>query len=391
MVGAAEHRDAAKQEFLQRIGMKIAENEQGAYGYQEIVYPNHTLPYLAHDITSVEMIRHAGDQRFAGMDGKNLLFIDTETTGLAGGTGTLPFLVGAGFFTEEGFRVRQYFMRDYEDEPAVLAELHSLSEAFQAVCTYNGKGFDIPLLNSRFLLNRKRTQIANWPHFDLLYPARRFWRELLPNCRLSTVEAHIFKHTRDEDIPGELIPYVYFDFLRGIRMERIRPVLAHNAEDIRTLALIAAKTCRMLHNPLHECEHPQELLAIGRCFAAECDWQQAGEFFERALNHGGLPDEMALTIRRQLSLIFKRGEQFEKAVQIWQEMKDLNNDCFAHIELAKYYEHKEKRLNDALLLTEQALEICRFVDVAPIQIESLHHRRSRLLRKLGIQSMPYKI
>src|SRR5213593_832262 len=138
-------------------------------------------------------------------DSRGLLFLDTETTGLAGGTGTYTFLVGVGRLDGGRFVVTQYFMRDFDEEPALLAALVPLLEQAAGVVTFNGSAFDLPLLETRFVLARRR-----WPgdcfHLDLLAAARRLWSARLADCRLGTLEQHVLRFTREDDLPGAMIP-----------------------------------------------------------------------------------------------------------------------------------------------------------------------------------------
>src|SRR6185312_2978496 len=154
--------------------------------------------------------------QFARVDGEigdagGLLFLDTETTGLAGGTGTYAFLVGAALIEDGRVVVHQYFMRDFDEEPALLAALEPLLTRASAVVTYNGAGFDLPLLETRFVLGRRRWP-ASLPHLDLLKPARRVWTGWLSDCRLATLESTVLGLAREDDVPGAFIPLIYFDY-----------------------------------------------------------------------------------------------------------------------------------------------------------------------------------
>lgn len=386
-----QRRDEEKKRFLLDLEVQESRNEQGSFGLREISYPLDTLPCDPGDIAGEQIFGLCRDARMTAVDCSGLLFLDTETTGLAGGTGTYPFLVGAGFFTQDDFTVRQFFMRDFDDEPAMLVEIQRLLERYPIIVSYNGKAFDAPLLQSRFLLNRIRLSLTDLPHWDLLYAARRFWREMLPNCRLSTVEAEIFGHRRDEDVPSEMIPYIYFDFLRGLRMERMRPVLAHNAEDIRSLALIAARVCRMLREPDRECRHAMELVGLGNFYANQGEFTQATALYEIALQRPEIALDHRYLVHRRISLLYKRQGLFQHAAQVWKCMVEEHEDCFAYIELAKFWEHRERRFEEALRITEEVLSrvqrgqahISSDWQSDRHLLQELTHRRARLLRRLG--------
>ena len=165
-------------------------------------------------------------------------FLDTETTGLAGGTGTCAFLVGVGRITPEGFRVRQFFMRDYCEEASLLDALARHLAPFRVLITYNGRTFDQPLLETRYRLNRSRPPFGKLEHLDLLYGARRLWKLRYETCRLVDLENQVLGFERQGDVPGALIPYLYFEYLRTGRAARLLPVFHHNATDILTLACL---------------------------------------------------------------------------------------------------------------------------------------------------------
>ena len=148
-----------------------------------------------------------------GFDLREAVYLDTETTGLAGGAGTAAFLIGAGWFEGERFRVRQYFMRDYHEEGALLQALEEDIAGFSSIVTYNGRAFDIPLLDTRFRLARSRFSLGEVPLLDLLHPARRLWKERLESCRLQSLEVALLGLQRTGDIPGDEIPQVYFCLL----------------------------------------------------------------------------------------------------------------------------------------------------------------------------------
>ena len=141
-------------------------------------------------------------------------FLDTETTGLAGGSGTCAFLVGIGRITPEGFRVRQFFMRDYCEEASLLDAVSRHLAPFRVLITYNGRSFDQPLLETRYRLNRSRPPFGKLEHLDLLHGARRLWKLRYESCRLVDLETQVLGFERDGDVPGALIPYLYFEYLR---------------------------------------------------------------------------------------------------------------------------------------------------------------------------------
>jgi uncharacterized protein YprB with RNaseH-like and TPR domain len=167
-------------------------------------------------------------------------FLDTETTGLAGGTGTYAFLIGVGSIDASGFRLRQFFMRDYGEEASLLHRLSEYLAPFDVLITYNGKAYDQPLLETRFRMVRSRHPFDRMEHLDLLFGARRLWKLRLDSCRLVDLENRILGVERQGDLPGEMIPYIYFEFLRTQHAFRLVPIFHHNAIDILSLACLTA-------------------------------------------------------------------------------------------------------------------------------------------------------
>src|SRR5216117_3742821 len=220
-------------------------------------------------------------------DSRRLLFLDTETTGLAGGTGTYAFLVGVGRLDGDRFVVVQYFMRDFDEEPALLAALVPLLEQAAGVVTFNGSGFDLPLLETRFVLARRRWP-ALLPHLDLLRPARRVFTARWGDCRLTTLEREVIGLERENDVPGALIPALYFDFLRSRRAAPLGRVFDHNRDDVLSLATLLGWFARALTDDADLAAG--ELAGVGRLWE-RCDPGRAAVYYERALSAGLAGDE----------------------------------------------------------------------------------------------------
>ena len=153
----------------------------------------------------------AGHPSLLNYNLQDALFLDTETTGLSGGTGTLAFLIGLGWYDGDAFITRQLFARDFSEEAALLDCLTGLAQDKRFLVTFNGKAFDINLLSTRFILNRMKDPLSAMPHLDLLHPSRRLIGHRLENSRLVTIEEKILGHSREGDIPGSEIPQRYFD------------------------------------------------------------------------------------------------------------------------------------------------------------------------------------
>ena len=171
----------------------------------------------------------------------SVIFLDTETTGLSGGTGTVAFLVGIGFFDKDVFVLQQYFMRDYDEEYPMLKAINEIFSSYKVLVTFNGKAFDWNLLQTRYTSNRLKSSIKAPIHLDLLYPSRILWKNKLENCRLSSIEENILKLKRIDDIPGSLIPSVYFKYLEDRNATEIKKVIIHNEKDILSMVTLIVR------------------------------------------------------------------------------------------------------------------------------------------------------
>ena len=304
-------------------------------------------------------------------------FLDTETTGLAGGSGTYAFLIGVGRITPEGFRVRQFFMRDYGEEQSLLHAVSEHLRGFDVLVTYNGKTYDVPLLETRYRMSRLRPPFARLAHVDLLFGARRLWRLRFESCRLVDLEYEIFGVERVGDLPGEMIPYVYFEYLRNREAERLVPVFHHNAVDILTLACLAGVVPFAFRSPADApLRHGAELLGLARWVRQGGRLEQALALYRRAVE-AGLPDDLLFRTLWDIGLLEKRLGNYEAAVTVFTDLGSCRNPFRAQAleELAKHYEHREKNYAMALECTRTALEI----EDTP----ALRHRAARLERKLG--------
>ena len=297
----------------------------------------------------------AGHSAFSRFHFRDALFLDTETTGLSGGTGTLAFLVGLGWYEEGSFVTRQLFARDFSEEPALLACLTDLAKAKRFLVTFNGRAFDMNLLAARFILNRMQDPFAAMPHLDLLHPSRRLIGHRLENSRLVTIEEKILGHTREGDIPGYEIPQRYFDWLRMKRPELIADVIEHNRLDVISMAALLLHLCEIMqHGAEAEGVCHSDLLAAGRLYLERHETDRALDLLE-----GLVDSDDALCrdeARKQLSVIWKRKNRWAEAKSLWDRMiADDPGDNFALIEMAKWYEHKEKDYGQAGRMVERAL------------------------------------
>ena len=315
-------------------------------------------------------------------DGRRLLYLDTETTGLAGGTGTYAFLVGAGFFDGEEFEVRQYFMRDLDEEPALLAALDALFRDFEGFVTYNGSGFDLPLLETRFVLARRR-----WPgdrfHLDLLSPARRLWGGRLADCRLGTLEAHVLGFEREDDLPGALIPSAYFDYLRRKRPGELPRVFEHNRHDILSLAALTGWVAAAVSRAPHPDSQPEDLAGLGRLWET-ADLERAAACYQMALERG-LPSPGRERLLLRLAGREKRRARWNEARTLWEAAtrSERGFDPRPWEEIAKVYEHRQRDLAAARAVVEDALARARQAQAPGPVLGAFEHRLARLARRLA--------
>jgi uncharacterized protein YprB with RNaseH-like and TPR domain len=286
-------------------------------------------------------------------------FLDTETTGLAGGTGTYAFLVGVGSIGPEGFRVRQFFMRDYGEEPSLLARLTEYLAQFDVLITYNGKTYDQPLLETRFRMARSRPPFSRLGHLDLLFGARRLWKLRLESCRLVELENQILGVERHGDLPGEMIPYYYFEYLRTRQAFRLVPIFHHNAIDILSLACLTAVVPFAFRSPEQaQFRHGADLIGLGRWLLASARQEEALRLFRRAVDLG-LPDDLLFRTLWDIGTLEKRLGRQDASLAIFSDLAGSRNAyrIRALDELAKYYEHRERNYAMALELTRSAIEL----------------------------------
>jgi uncharacterized protein YprB with RNaseH-like and TPR domain len=329
------------------------------------------LPMLAH-VARV-------DGRIDSAEG--LLFLDTETTGLAGGTGTYAFLVGVALVEGARVVVNQYFMRDFDDEPALLAALEPTLTRATAVVTFNGGGFDLPLLETRFVLARRRWP-ATLPHLDLLRPARRMWTGWLSDCRLSTLESAVLGLAREDDVPGAFIPLIYFDYLRSRRAAPLRRVFEHNRSDVLTLVALVAWFGRALAETAGV--RPAELAGLGRLWEP-VDLDRSLACYRAALD-GGVPDPVARWARLRLAWWEKRAARWDAACTLWEAARAHEVfDPRPWEELAKYHEHRARDLAAARTIVEDALGLARAAGAAVRVLDAFAYRLDRLNRRLDRQ------
>jgi uncharacterized protein YprB with RNaseH-like and TPR domain len=302
---------------------------------------------------SLRLLAPACEDSAADLD--RWLFLDTETTGLAGGTGTYAFLVGLGWWEQGSFIVEQFFMRDHSEEPSLLFGLLEHLSRKRVLFTFNGKSFDWPLLETRYQMAR----VGNLPplkaHVDMLHPARQLWRLRLKSVALSELERHILRLERSHDIPSETIPRRYFEFIRGGSPEPIAAVFRHNQMDLCGLAALAWHVIRMLEDPESSGCAADELFGISRMLQRRGDDLFAGRIYEKALEKG-LSGEAGQIAQRELARLARRRRDFELSNALWEKLL-LNpaESARAYEQLAIYYERYARQPEKAAALSREAL------------------------------------
>jgi len=309
---------------------------------------------------------------------QDAVFLDTETTGLSGGTGTVAFLVGTGWVEQEVFVLRQYFMRDYPEERALL---HALDEdlAGRPLVSFNGRSFDWPLLKTRWQMHH--SQATEHAHLDLLTAARRLWGRTLHSHSLATLERHVLGLGRGEDLPGYLIPGAWFDFVRSGWGGTIAQAFRHNEIDVVSMLALFARVGAILADPGGRVEALADRLGTARLLLDLGDPARARRCLEAGLGEGAAVEERG--VRRLLGHLCRRKGEWRAALEHWQHVARSGEfDSEAYEQAAKLYEH---RLHDpvaALAWTHAALE--QVVEGTRCY-EAFAHRAARLERKIALR------
>ncbi|MBF6600824.1 MAG: ribonuclease H-like domain-containing protein [Dehalococcoidia bacterium] len=281
---------------------------------------------------------------------RRLGFFDIETTGLGGGTGTYVFLAGLGTFEDDGFRLRQYFLADVAGERAMLALLADDLSRCDALVTYNGRAFDVPIVETRLTLSRLRSPCASLAHFDLLQPMRRLYRHRLPSCRLVDAERRLLGIERFDDTPGSLMPAIYFAYVRAGQTAPLRGVFQHNADDVLSLVGLLARLTALFSSTEPP---PDDAAALARWWEREGAPERARALYRRALPwlEGG--DDWTWAAHRQARLSRRAGDH-DEAAALWRALW-ARGDAAAGLALAKHLEHRAREYAGAAEITRALL------------------------------------
>ena len=352
-----------------------------------------------------------------------LLFFDLETTGLSGGAGTYAFLVGFGFFDEDGFRTRQYFLRGYGEERALLdavaGEVSSGGDGqLPVLITYNGRSFDVPLIETRYQLNRLQSPFGGLPHVDMLFPARRLWKRRPPraldavghpgfgaprvrtygamapdespgSCSLAAIERDILGLHRQDDVPGWEIPSRYFGYARSGDASGLAAVLEHNRLDLLSLAAVAGLILEMSRDGAGAARERHESVALGRLLESLDRVDEAERCYTAAAVKEGTPEQELDRMARAdalhwLALHRRRLHRFQEAAEAWRALSEIPGvDADMRREaleaLAIHHEHRVKDLETAKAFALEALRLAADAK----RVEGVQHRLGRLAQKLG--------
>jgi uncharacterized protein YprB with RNaseH-like and TPR domain len=330
----------------------------------------------------------ADDPKLSSLPISKFAFLDTETSGLAGGTGTYAFLVGVARFVEDRFVLKQFFMRDPAEEPALLEGLAGFLAPCESLVTFNGKAFDAPLLSTRYRLHHIPIPYKTYSHLDLLPLARRLWRDRLESRALKYLEEHVLGMKRsNEEVPGYEIPWLYFDYLRTGDARPLAGVFYHNAMDVVAMAALLAHMNEVIENPYQgRVRHGLDFIALGKLFEDLGRADDAARLYERGLESGLGESDFGVAVKRLTALQKRRGD-FGEAVRLWKKAARQGH-IYAHIELAKFYEHRERDPKNALKWAIAARRATEGADlptyVRKHWLEEIAHRLARLERKDGI-------
>jgi uncharacterized protein len=361
---APEQEDA----LSQLVGAAIATNHYGEHVSVSNWYS--TPEFVETSSNALDLLCRSRDEELskrtlaALSDPTKWLFLDTETTGLSGGTGTYPFLIGLAWWDSGGLQVEQLFMRDFHEEHSILHELSVRLAERPVLVTFNGKSFDWPLLENRFTMTRaiKTPKLA--AHLDLLHPSRALWKLRLGSVRLVELERHVLDAPRlgwhrDDDVLSSMIPQHYFDYIRGGPAEPLAAVIRHNQMDLRGLAAILGRIDSLLAAAERADDDVEslDLFGLSHFLNKRGDRDRAHAACSHALDIG-LPSEHRPRARRELAQHAKRRGDHDHAASLWHELAsesaatteeiDVLDAIHACQELAMYYERRAKDLDRAV-------------------------------------------
>jgi len=411
--------DGGGDRLAELLGASIHRNHYGAHLALRQWYATQEMCSLDERSVSLLLPQSANsrDCMEAAADPEQWLFLDTETTGLAGGTGTYAFLVGVAWWAAGGLEVEQFFMRDLDEEHSVLLELSERMRERPVLVTFNGKSFDWPLLETRYRMTRSVRAFSPKVHLDLLHPARQLWRLRLGSVRLKDLERHVLGKggrsldwSRHDDIDSSLIPQMYFDYLRAGLAEPLAGIFRHNQMDLRGLAALAGRISAAVGSGVGiagaadaEERDPIEMLGLSRMLRRRGHSIRARELYETALCFG-LPRPAERLAQHELAQLAKRELDYARAISLWDALRKapkqskpdrralpeedpeeaIKSAIEAAEQLAIYYEHRAKQPTRARELVRAAIAELRDAQhTGRFARERAQKVETRLVRRLA--------
>lgn len=369
-----------------RAAQPISETKQSiAPDKPMLIRETHSQIRVNRSSISAQTLAYLGIEATEEIALKDFLFIDTETTGLRGGAGTVAFLIGAGFFADEQFIVKQFLIRDYHQEPDMLHQVLEMFHQARCLVSYNGASFDMPLLQSRATINRMQALYDVPLHLDLIHAARRVFKLRIRQCSLSAIEEQVFGEARKDDLPGTEIPARYFEFLKTRDERLMDDVLMHNHLDILSLAKLLLYTTQIHENPL-ETIHHEDLFSIGKVFEKHGHVGKAEACFRACTN-----SDVKTLAGVRLADMYKQHRRNMAAADAYEALiKNKTVSTHVFTALAKIYEHRLKAPDRALAIVKQGMLYCaeqRLISKrAAEDYAQLEHRYLRLMRKVEKQN-----
>jgi uncharacterized protein len=297
------------------------------------------------------------DDSLKDMSLNSTIFFDSESTGLSSGTGTYIFLVGFGYFEDSQFIIKQFFLRDFNDEMALLYAIAELLQRFTGIITYNGKCFDVPLLKTRFTYTRLDHNLDQLLHLDLVHTSRRIWKRRLGDCSLGNIERQIIDFHRYDDIPGYLVPQAYFDYLHYNNLEPMVKIFQHNLYDVLSMVTILNKAAAIYQSPLELLVDDQDLVSLAINYKKLKRWDQSAEIYKTLLKKATTQFPKRY-LTSELAYCYKRLSNWEHAHQLWNEViAEGSFDIKPYIELSQYYEHQLRNYPEAEKIIARALNV----------------------------------
>jgi uncharacterized protein YprB with RNaseH-like and TPR domain len=324
----------------------------------------------------------ANESQFCDLNPLNFLYFDTETTGLAGGTGTIPFMLGFGYIEQNVFRVKIFILGDLSREGEFLEAVDSFLEdhEFSATVTFNGKTFDFPLMETRYILQRKRFPLLKKPHLDFLFPARILWKNTYESRKLSYLGDVLLGISRDDDVDPSQIPMLYFDYLRTNSFERLEKVIEHNALDLLGLSALLLLAIHYLEEPARVNDEG-ELLGLAMLYEKTGALERAKEIYEMA-KESATREEVITRVAKRLSTLKKKEKLYDEALDLWQIMYEAQ-DPNAYRELSIHFEHREKNYLKALEIVNAGLQTSTLTETRRLDLEKRLQRLQIKIKKIS--------